>query len=211
MKNLQILDKILGGRSKLIVYDLADKFVKHLSLLSDVFILFRDKTNILKSYMKFVKQANNKYRSRVYGLCGTFTSQPRNDFTTPQGCVLQNPFEFATAYALNNNSCQSPSTGFTVKDESYDTVSGYARETNNTLIPKPMKSSPDATPKPTSKSGSRSQLRRKNTQHSILKPLCSEKYVRTVDKEGKRCVSLSPQLQCYKRCSKQKSVKKQVI
>lgn len=137
------------------------------------------------------------------GLCGTFTSQPTKDLTTPRGSVLQSPFEFAATYALINNSCRSP----TVKDESYNTVSGSSRETNTTLMPKPMKSPPDITPKPTSKSGSRSQLRRKNTQ----KPLCSQKYVRTVDKEGKRCVSLSPQIQCYKRCSQQKSVKKQVI
>lgn len=161
--------------------------------------------------MTFVKQADNKYRSRLHGLCGTFTSQPTNDFTTPQGCVLQSPFEFAATNALGNSSCRSPSKGFTVQDKPLVTASGSARRTNTTLIPKTMKSPPKTTPMPTSQSGSRLQNRRKNTQHSVLKPLCSKKYLQTVDKEGKRCVSLSPQLQCSKFCSKQKSVKKQVI
>lgn len=51
-------------------------------------------------------QAANSYRDRLRGLCGNFNGEKIDDLMLPQGCLDNNPYEFASAYILPSKSCE---------------------------------------------------------------------------------------------------------
>ena len=39
--------------------------------------------------------------------CGTFDSEPSNDFTAPSNYIVENPYDFAASYAVADENCDS--------------------------------------------------------------------------------------------------------
>nr|UJZ92574.1 vitellogenin [Scaphoideus titanus] len=176
-------------------------------------------------------KAKNSYRSEVRGLCGTFNTQPEDDFTTPQDCVLQNPFEFAASYALDDSSCQGPAKemkqraqqkvsngqcyrdvviyGNVVADEQAESPNSHHRNSNrNTNRDSNWDSNRDSNRNSNRDSNRKSD--KGNHYQSQKYSQCSTKSIQVIERNGKDCFSVHPQLDCSDECKPQGSVEKQV-
>lgn len=49
-------------------------------------------------------QAASQYRGAVRGICGTYSNQYADDFTSPKNCIMSNPQYFTAAYAFIDSS-----------------------------------------------------------------------------------------------------------
>ncbi|KAG8258924.1 hypothetical protein J6590_021718 [Homalodisca vitripennis] len=149
-------------------------------------------------------KAQNSYRSETRGLCGTFNTQPVDDFTTPQGYILQNPYEFAATYALESSSCQGPAKELKARAQQQIAGGHYSR---NVVIYGNVVTDADAYHYSRSNSNKYGRLRILNKEKYVS---CSQRRLMTMQKDGKQCFSVQPQLLCTDQCSPQGYVNKEV-
>ncbi|WP_440994906.1 VWD domain-containing protein, partial [Cysteiniphilum litorale] len=146
-------------------------------------------------------KAQNSYRSEVRGLCGTFNTQPEDDFTTPQDCVLQNPFEFAASYALDDSSCQGPAKELKQRAQQkvsngqcYKDVVIYGN-----VVADEQAERPNSHHNSNRKSSKGKQYYGENDKYTQ----CAMKRIQVIERDGKDCFSLHPQLECSSQCQPQ--------
>jgi len=164
--------------------------------------------------MVLYRQAKNSYRSETRGLCGTFNTQKVDDFTTPQDCVLENPFEFAATYALDDNSCQGPAKE--LKHRAQQKINNGECYRNVVLYGNVVTDDESNQ----SNSHSNRNSNKQNSQHnknynkyekySASGSSCSQQRVQVMERNGKQCFSQQPQLQCGGQCRAHGQVTKQV-
>lgn len=58
--------------------------------------------------VKLTTTKSDQFRGEVRGLCGTFDGEQTTDFATPKNCILRDPLEFASTWAIIDGSSQGP-------------------------------------------------------------------------------------------------------
>ena len=158
-------------------------------------------------------KAKNSYSDETRGLCGTMNTQPLDDFTTPQDCVLQNPFEFAATYALEDSSCQGPAKEMKHKAQQKISNGQCYRNTviyGNVVTDKESEGRSRSGSRSNSHSNKNSYNKNKYQKYSASDSSCSQKRIKVIEKDGQICFSVNPQLQCSNSCSAHGSNNKQV-
>lgn len=143
-------------------------------------------------------QSPNGYRGDVRGLCGTFDGNQYTDFTSPKNCVLKNPFEFASTYAIVDGSCQGPAKEYRQKAQNAPCY-------KQTVMLGEVISDQEA---------GRSQQkppRKSNANQKYAKnAACTNYRVKVMEENGKVCFSLKHHATCADQCQPSKKIDQKV-
>lgn len=137
-------------------------------------------------------QTPNSYRGEIRGLCGNFDGEKATDFTSPKNCILKNPAEFTSAYAVTDESCHEPA----IKElrQRASMAQCYKKEVIYGDVIKNEESVGGGT--------DRSMMYTSNKINKATGQTCGMYRPLIIHRAGMKCFSSKPQLTCVGSCTK---------
>ncbi|MDD9338894.1 MAG: VWD domain-containing protein, partial [Providencia heimbachae] len=172
--------------------------------------------------------ASDYLRKFIRGVCGTFTGEKVDEFTTPQNCVVREPRMFVASYALADETCQGQAkelqrrvseTICVRKETVYGNVVSerqagrkyHQQESSSSSSSSSSDSSSASSSSSSSSSSSESSEEQKVSKQSNRRKQCQTKHqIQFVEKDGRTCFTIRALPACEKHCKPTETMQKEV-
>ncbi|XP_046405328.1 vitellogenin-like [Ischnura elegans] len=140
-------------------------------------------------------RAGSSYRGKVFGLCGTYSRETADDFTSPKNCILAEPKLFAASWAVPDESCQGGA-----KDLQQQAASAPCHA--QTISPQDVIDQEDYATSPSSTCTPKVKIpsQFENGKLDDSTSGCTQHRTMVVEEESQICFSKTPILACADQC-----------